>query len=347
MLEIPEEGEDAVNSRCMLGPLLSTAVLALGRTCGTSSSAMACYAGHDAHREEGGCLRFVSRDQKPWLAPARWCRQICSNASSSTKPFWSIICMETELEVTLEIHLQKIYNKIPGTSSNGLEEEFKKLTSIKIQNDKMRTGNLPANMKKNRVLQIIPYEFNRVIIPVKRGEENTDYVNASFIDGYRQKDSYITAKAPPAHLLQTSPMDDLGEGSPAPSSYVDRAGRSGVRRNVPSTGLHLLRLTGISPKQKLYRSHTVPFPRLAGGRHPLLEWKGMINIIAAVQKQQQQSETIPSPPTAALEQDEQGPSVHWAQFGKSQSRRDSGCLSDGEELEVTEALHGPKHWNST
>ena len=33
---------------------------------------------------------------------------------------------------------------------------IQKLTSIKIQNDKMRTGNLPANMKKNRVLQIIP-----------------------------------------------------------------------------------------------------------------------------------------------------------------------------------------------
>lgn len=33
---------------------------------------------------------------------------------------------------------------------------LQKLTSIKIQNDKMRTGNLPANMKKNRVLQIIP-----------------------------------------------------------------------------------------------------------------------------------------------------------------------------------------------
>lgn len=33
---------------------------------------------------------------------------------------------DTELEVTsLESHLQKIYNKVPGTSSNGLEEEFK------------------------------------------------------------------------------------------------------------------------------------------------------------------------------------------------------------------------------
>ena len=33
---------------------------------------------------------------------------------------------DTELEVTsLETHLQKIYNKIPGTSNNGLEGEFK------------------------------------------------------------------------------------------------------------------------------------------------------------------------------------------------------------------------------
>lgn len=29
---------------------------------------------------------------------------------------------------------------------------------------------------------LVADEFNRVIIPVKRGEENTDYVNASFID---------------------------------------------------------------------------------------------------------------------------------------------------------------------
>lgn len=104
--------------------------------------------------------------------------------------------------------------------------------------ENMRTGNLPANMKKNRVLQIIPCkkkenqwirrlfhvnwwriltsrlyclsmlplytwyceqhvykwfwwvsssitisdDFNRVIISMRRGQEFTDYVNASFID---------------------------------------------------------------------------------------------------------------------------------------------------------------------
>uniref|UniRef100_A0A665U127 protein-tyrosine-phosphatase n=1 Tax=Echeneis naucrates TaxID=173247 RepID=A0A665U127_ECHNA len=68
---------------------------------------------------------------------------------------------DTELEVTsLESHLAKLYNLSPGAGS-GLEAEFKKLTSIKIQNDKMRTGNLPANMKKNRVLQIIPCDWKR------------------------------------------------------------------------------------------------------------------------------------------------------------------------------------------
>lgn len=47
------------------------------------------------------------------------------------------------------------------TGSNSHSSFFiQKLTSIKIQNDKMRTGNLPANMKKNRVLQIIPCKFS-------------------------------------------------------------------------------------------------------------------------------------------------------------------------------------------
>lgn len=36
---------------------------------------------------------------------------------------------------------------------------FQKLTNMRIMKENMRTGNLPANMKKNRVLQIIPCEF--------------------------------------------------------------------------------------------------------------------------------------------------------------------------------------------
>ncbi|XP_010140105.1 PREDICTED: receptor-type tyrosine-protein phosphatase epsilon-like, partial [Buceros rhinoceros silvestris] len=77
-----------------------------------------------------------------------------------------------------------------------------KLTNVRIMKENMRTGNLPANMKKARVIQIIPYDFNRVILSMKRGQEFTDYINASFIDGYRQKDYFIATQGPLPHTVE-------------------------------------------------------------------------------------------------------------------------------------------------
>ncbi|KAM4842484.1 receptor-type tyrosine-protein phosphatase alpha isoform 2-T2 [Thomomys bottae] len=222
---------------------------------------------------------------------------------------------DTELEVTsLETHLQKIYNKIPGTSNNGLEEEFKKLTSIKIQNDKMRTGNLPANMKKNRVLQIIPYEFNRVIIPVKRGEENTDYVNASFIDGYRQKDSYIASQGPLLHTIEDfwRMIWEWKSCSIVMLTELEERGQEKCAQYWPSDGLVSYGdITMELKKEEECESYTVRDLLVTNTRENKSRqirqfhfhgWpevgipsdgKGMISIIAAVQKQQQQSGNHP------------------------------------------------------
>ncbi|KAM5245684.1 receptor-type tyrosine-protein phosphatase alpha isoform 2-T2 [Ctenodactylus gundi] len=221
---------------------------------------------------------------------------------------------DTELEVTsLETHLQKIYNKIPGTSNNGLEEEFKKLTSIKIQNDKMRTGNLPANMKKNRVLQIIPYEFNRVIIPVKRGEENTDYVNASFIDGYRQKDSYIASQGPLLHTIEDfwRMIWEWKSCSIVMLTELEERGQEKCAQYWPSDGLVSYGdITVELKKEEECESYTVRDLLVTNTRNKSRQirqfhfhgWpevgipsdgKGMISIIAAVQKQQQQSGNHP------------------------------------------------------
>uniref|UniRef100_A0A8C5MMC0 Receptor-type tyrosine-protein phosphatase n=1 Tax=Leptobrachium leishanense TaxID=445787 RepID=A0A8C5MMC0_9ANUR len=222
---------------------------------------------------------------------------------------------DTELEVTsLETHLQKLYNKMPGTNSNGLEEEFKKLTSIKIQNDKMRTGNLPANMKKNRVLQIIPYEFNRVIIPVKRGEENTDYVNASFIDGYRQKDSYIASQGPLRHTNEDfwRMIWEWKSCSIVMLTELEERGQEKCSQYWPSEGtMSFGDITIELKKEEECESYTVRDLLVTNTRENKARqirqfhfhgWpevgiptdgKGMINIIAAVQKQQQQSGNHP------------------------------------------------------
>ncbi|KAK2872526.1 hypothetical protein Q8A67_022423 [Cirrhinus molitorella] len=222
---------------------------------------------------------------------------------------------DTELEVTsLESHLNKLYAPLPGAGCGGLEAEFKKLTSIKIQNDKMRTGNLPANMKKNRVLQIIPYEFNRVIIPVKRGEENTDYINASFIDGYRQKDSYMACQGPLQHTIEDfwrmiwewrscsivmlTELEERGQEKCAqywPSDGVMVCGDMSIElkreeENESYTVRDLLVTNNRENKSRAVRQfHFHGWPEVGIPS----DGKGMINIIAAVQKQQQQSGNHP------------------------------------------------------
>ncbi|KAJ8338757.1 hypothetical protein SKAU_G00355430 [Synaphobranchus kaupii] len=222
---------------------------------------------------------------------------------------------DTELEVTsLESHMAKLYSPSPGAGCGGLEAEFKKLTSIKIQNDKMRTGNLPANMKKNRVLQIIPYEFNRVIVPVKRGEENTDYVNASFIDGYRQKDSYMASQGPLQHTIEDfwrmiwewrscsivmlTELEERGQEKCAqywPSDGALVCGDMSIelKREEESESYTVRDLLVTNNKENKARAvrqfHFHGWPEVGIPA----DGKGMINIIAAVQKQQQQSGNHP------------------------------------------------------
>ncbi|ROL47481.1 Receptor-type tyrosine-protein phosphatase alpha [Anabarilius grahami] len=222
---------------------------------------------------------------------------------------------DTELEVTsLESHLSKLYAPLPGAGCGGLEAEFKKLTSIKIQNDKMRTGNLPANMKKNRVLQIIPYEFNRVIIPVKRGEENTDYINASFIDGYRQKDSYMACQGPLQHTIEDfwRMIWEWRSCSIVMLTELEERGQEKCAQYWASDGVMVCGDMSIELKrEEESESYTVRDLLVTNNRENKSRavrqfhfhgWpevgipsdgKGMINIIAAVQKQQQQSGNHP------------------------------------------------------
>ena len=54
-------------------------------------------------------------------------------------------------------------------------------------------GKAPENNIKNRVEHILPYDNNRV----KLEGGGSDYINASYIDGYNQKHAYIATQGPP------------------------------------------------------------------------------------------------------------------------------------------------------
>ncbi|KAM4574056.1 receptor-type tyrosine-protein phosphatase C [Fundulus diaphanus] len=53
-----------------------------------------------------------------------------------------------------------------------------------------------CNTSKNRYVDILPYDYNRVPLATGNGEAGCDYINASFIDGYKEPKKYIAAQGP-------------------------------------------------------------------------------------------------------------------------------------------------------
>eukprot|EP00057_Strongylocentrotus_purpuratus_P000931 XP_001187151.2 PREDICTED: receptor-type tyrosine-protein phosphatase delta [Strongylocentrotus purpuratus] len=110
---------------------------------------------------------------------------------------------------TTEVHARNLYGHIqkltalePGETITGMENEFKRLASQKAQPSRFVSANIPANKFKNRLLNIQPYEGNRVCLQPIRGVEGSDYINASHIDGYRQRNAYIATQGPLAETTE-------------------------------------------------------------------------------------------------------------------------------------------------
>ncbi len=62
---------------------------------------------------------------------------------------------------------------------------FQRLANAKAHDSRFISASLPCNKFKNRLVNIMPYETTRVCLQPIRGVEGSDYVNGSFIDGYR------------------------------------------------------------------------------------------------------------------------------------------------------------------
>ncbi|XP_053492791.1 protein tyrosine phosphatase receptor type Fa isoform X5 [Ictalurus furcatus] len=103
---------------------------------------------------------------------------------------------------SLYSHLQKLTNTPPGETVTAMELEFKKLANSKAHTSRFISANLPCNKFKNRLVNIMPYESSRVCLQPIRGVEGSDYINASFIDGYRQQKAYIATQGPLAETTE-------------------------------------------------------------------------------------------------------------------------------------------------
>ncbi|XP_070764618.1 receptor-type tyrosine-protein phosphatase C [Enoplosus armatus] len=73
--------------------------------------------------------------------------------------------------------------------------EFQSIPRI-FSRHSVKEAKKPCNVPKNRYVDILPYDFNRVQLTSGNGEAGCDYINASFIDGYKESKKYIAAQGP-------------------------------------------------------------------------------------------------------------------------------------------------------
>ncbi|XP_055756653.1 receptor-type tyrosine-protein phosphatase delta-like isoform X38 [Salvelinus fontinalis] len=115
----------------------------------------------------------------------------------------AVTCGTTEVPArNLYAYIQKLTGIEGGENVSGMELEFKRLANTKAHTSRFISANLPCNKFKNRLVNIMPYESTRVCLQPIRGVEGSDYINASFIDGYRQQKAYIATQGPLAETTE-------------------------------------------------------------------------------------------------------------------------------------------------
>jgi len=78
-----------------------------------------------------------------------------------------------------------------------LSNEFQLLNEhSQVANQAIKNASAPYNKVKNRYLTNLPFDETRVALRPLHGVPGSDYINASFIDGYMKEKAFIATQAP-------------------------------------------------------------------------------------------------------------------------------------------------------
>ena len=77
-----------------------------------------------------------------------------------------------------------------------LQRHWDQVTTNKPREASFRTATLPANQLKNQTFDFLPMDRSRVILPLLKDEEGSDYINASWIPGFNSLTEFILTQHP-------------------------------------------------------------------------------------------------------------------------------------------------------
>jgi protein tyrosine phosphatase len=108
-----------------------------------------------------------------------------------------VVCGETEMTASsLRSFTEALNNIVGGTGVSTAQKYFQTLMELDCQHKATyKVGRAARNVMKNRFPNILPNDMYRVNLKYNK-EPGSEYINASYINGYKQRGAYIATQGP-------------------------------------------------------------------------------------------------------------------------------------------------------
>ncbi|KAH8314778.1 hypothetical protein KR074_004649 [Drosophila pseudoananassae] len=91
--------------------------------------------------------------------------------------------------------IEQIVQMVKQRGRHGLIKEYTDIRN-RAPEGTFAHARMRTNLTKNRYTDVLCYDHSRVVLAYEDGIELSDYINANFVDGYKQKNAYISTQGP-------------------------------------------------------------------------------------------------------------------------------------------------------
>lgn len=93
------------------------------------------------------------------------------------------------------MRLYEFIEHVRQKGRKGLYEDYAEIKA-KAPEGTFETSKLKPNLSKNRYTDVLCHDHSRVKLSLVDGDPYSDYINANYVDGYKQKNAFITTQGP-------------------------------------------------------------------------------------------------------------------------------------------------------
>lgn len=150
---------------------------------------------HEGSKETDPFLMAIPYENGcTYIPPTTHSSPDISEIGETDEPFYANVNTK---KMNSPVPLDELYDYIQGNKMNnnaGFKKEFKQLPEGLLA--MCNTARREENKDKNRYKDIIAYDHSRVHLDLIPGDPYSDYVNASYLDGYKREKAYTASQGP-------------------------------------------------------------------------------------------------------------------------------------------------------